>query len=95
MDSGNLGALIGGLAGVIGGLTGSYLCIRNARRPKERAFMVKAVALCWILVVSFVALEILLPGPYGGWLWAPYLIGLLLAVRHWSKRWKEIREEER
>ena len=94
MHPGIIGGIIGGIVGIIGGLIGSYFGIKNAKGPKERAFMTKAVIICWIAIIAFLALLFYLPKPFNYLLWIPYVIALPLAIRYWNKKQQGIRTEE-
>ncbi|MBL7198237.1 MAG: hypothetical protein ISS47_09075 [Candidatus Omnitrophica bacterium] len=94
MQLGTIGGIIGGIIGVIGGLIGSYFSIKNTKGPKEKAFMIKAVIVCWIAVTAFLALLHHLPEPFNFLLWVPYIIALCLVIRYGNKKQQQIRREE-
>ena len=48
----------GVVAGVMGGIVGTYFSIKNAKGPKERAFAIRAAALCWLGVSAFLGLPL-------------------------------------
>ena len=95
MDTGLIGAILGGALGVAGGVIGTYFSIKNTKGPMERAFMVKASVVTWAAVVVFVGLMFLLPSPYRYLLWIPYGILLPLGILKMNKRLAEIRNAER
>ena len=90
----HLGIAIGAAIGIAGGAIGTYFSIANTNGPRERAFMVRVSILTWIAVSLFLAAMMLLPRPYGLWLWIPYGIALPLAVRSTNRRQLRIRNEE-
>ena len=58
---GLVGGIAGGVVGVMGGIVGTYFSIKNTKGPKERAFAIRAAALCWLGVSAFLACLFLLP----------------------------------
>jgi uncharacterized membrane protein len=97
VDPGTIG-LIGGIGGsvlgVLGGAIGTYFSVKNTAGPRERAFMIRAAALCWVAVATFLAALWWTPLPYQLWLWALYGISLPLAIRAGNRRQEQIRREE-
>jgi hypothetical protein len=91
---GLLGGIVGSAIGVLGGAVGTYFSIRNTRGPRERAFVIKASVLCWVLVSAFVAALLLLPSPQRYFLWLPYGILLPVGIRAWNRIQSKIRKEE-
>jgi hypothetical protein len=49
------------VVGVLGGIVSTCLSIKNTYGPKERAFAIRFSALCWLLLLTFVACMCLLP----------------------------------
>lgn len=49
---------------LIGGGVATYANVRNARGPRERAFVWRVCVAGWSLIVSMLALMYLLPAPY-------------------------------
>lgn len=94
MSSGWVGGIAGGLLGLLGGIIGTYFSIRNTNGPRERAFMVKASAVCWCGIVLFLGLMFLLPNPYRQLLWIPYAILLPLGIVYGNRAEQRIRREE-
>ncbi len=94
MNAAWIGAIAGGTIGLLGGLFGSYCAIRNTNGPRERAFMVRACALCWVLLLLFGALLFTLPDPYRHMLWIPYAILLPLGIHYGNRTQQRIRAEE-
>ncbi len=97
MDPGTIG-LIGGIGGgaigVMGGVIGTYFSVKNTAGPRERAFVIRVSALCWVAMVAFVAVLWWTPFPYQALLWVLYGISLPLAIRAWNRRQEQIRYEE-
>ena len=94
MNAGWIGGIVGGVIGLIGGIIGTYFSIKNTNGPRERAFMVKAVIVCWIAIVLFLGLLFVLPTPYRYFVWIPYSILLPLGIRFGNRRQQQIRQEE-
>jgi hypothetical protein len=84
---GLVGGIAGGVLGVIGGIVGTYFSIKNTNGPRERAFVIRAAALCWLGGSVFLACLFLLP-LYGRLLlWVAYLPCLF-----WFGRWANQRQ---
>lgn len=94
MHPGTIGAIIGGLCGLAGGIIGTYFSIKNTNSPRERAFMIKASVIGWIAIFVFVGLMFALPNPYRYYLWIPYGILLPLAIVTGNREQQRIRQEE-
>ena len=92
--AGLLGAIIGSAIGVLGGIAGTYFSIKNTRGPRERAFVIKASILAWVLVAGLVGAMLILPGPLRYWVWLPYAVILLLGILAWNRKQAKIRQEE-
>lgn len=91
---GVLGGILGAAVGVPVRAIGTHLSIRNTRGPRERAFVIKASILCWVLVVTFVAAMFLLPSPQRYFLWLPYAVLLPWGIVTWNRKQARIRREE-
>lgn len=98
MDSGALagwiGGVAGGLIGLLGGVIGTWCSIIGTRGPRERAFMIKVSAACWILVGLFGAAFFLIPAPYRLLLVIPYVVVLMVGIRKSNQAQARIRQEE-
>ena len=94
MTSGMIGGLIGGIGGTIGGIIGTYCSIKNTNGPRERRFMIRASFVCWIGIIVFLLLLLLLPKPYNLIVWIPYGILLPLGIVKGNKVQTRIRQEE-
>jgi hypothetical protein len=92
MEPGMAGGLIGTAVGILGGVIGTYASIRNARGPRERAFVIRAAAVfCAFVTLFLLALgaPLFLRGSFpvglaALWmplLWAVYLPLLFLFIR--------------
>lgn len=79
---GLIGAIVGSIAGVAGGLVGTWMSIRNLPRGEQRSFMVRMAVGGWIGAVGFCAAVLLIPTPWNGFLWFVYVPGLYIFVRH-------------
>ena len=78
---GPVGGIAGGVVGVMGGIVGTYFSIKNTKGPKERAFAIRAAALCWLGVSAFLACLLLLPLYWRLLLWVVYLPSLFWFIR--------------
>ncbi len=98
MDWETLGGWIGGIAGgaigLAGGVIGTYFTVKNTKGPRERAFVVKASILCWVLVVLFIAGMWLIPLWYNYLLVLPYVVVLVFGIRKCNATQLRIRKEE-
>ena len=92
MDNGMVGlvgGIAGGVLGTMGGVIGTFFSIKNTNGPGERAFVIRAAALCWLGITAFLACLFLLPRPWGWLLWVVYLPALF-----WFIRWANRRQAE-
>ena len=80
--TGLLGATLGSVIGVAGGLLGTWMALRNVACTAQRIFLRKAAVLCWLGVLTFTATTLLIPAP-GKWLlWTAYGPLLLWFTRY-------------
>ena len=91
---GLVGGIAGGVIGLAGGVVGTYCSIKNTKGPRERSFMIKSAAVCWIAILIFLALLLALPNIYRWILWIPYSILLPLGIAYCNRRQREIRQQE-
>ncbi|HEU5117349.1 MAG TPA: hypothetical protein VFT74_11960 [Isosphaeraceae bacterium] len=89
-----IGGLGGAVIGVLGGVLGSIVVIRNASGPRERTFVIQASLVSWVAVSMFLLGLWLIPSPFRLLLWPPYLILLPLGIRYWNRRQAQIRHDE-
>ncbi len=94
MHPGTIGAIIGGLAGLAGGIIGTYFSITNTNGPQERSFMIKSAAAGWAAIAAFLVLLFALPNPYRWFVWIPYSILLPLGIIYGNKKQQAIRKHE-
>jgi Ca2+/Na+ antiporter len=94
MIGGIIGGLVGSIIGLAGGIIGTYFSIKNTNGPRERSFTIKASIVCWIAILLFLALFLILPNPYKWFMWIPYAILLPLGIMYWNKTQQRIRQEE-
>ena len=85
LDAGMLSAIIGSSVGLAGGAFGTWMSIRNTPPGLQRTLMVKASIVCWVFILSFVALVFLLPTPWKWWLWVLYGPALLFFIYYVNK----------
>ena len=93
MNIGIIGAMVGSIIGIAGGIVGTYFSIKNTSGPRERAFMVRAAIIAWLSLAILFAVMFLLPNSRP-WLWILYGLLLPLAIRYGNKRQAAIRREE-
>jgi hypothetical protein len=74
---------------------GTYFSIKNTAGSRERAFVLRAAAVSWALVIAFVVGRWLLPHPQRHRRWLPYAALRTLGVFAWNRRQLQIRREER
>ena len=86
--------IIGGIIGILGGILGTACAIVSTQGPKERAFVVKAAAIVWLVVSFYVGLLWITPYPYRWLLVGMYIVGMLIGVRKLRKKHTEIRRQE-
>ena len=89
-----MGGIAGGVLGLAGGIVGTYFSIRNTNGPRERSFMIKTAAVCWIGILIFLGLLLALPSSCRWFLWIPYSILLPLGILCGNWRQQAIRQEE-
>ena len=94
MNPGLIGGIAGCVIGCIGGIIGTAASIRNTSSKRERAFVVKASIIGWILGIGFLVLLFILPTPWRFTLWIPYSILLPLGIITWNRKQQRIRDEE-
>lgn len=94
MHPGYIGAIVGCILGLAGGIIGTYFSIKNTNGPKERSFMIKASAVVWIALGLLMVLLFLLPNPYRWLMWIPYAVLLPIGIIYGNKRQNQIRLDE-
>lgn len=101
MDAAQLGGLIGmvlgilgSLLGIAGGVAGCYIPYRLATTRWQKAFVLKASAFFWVLVLVFLAGIFLLPSPWKHFIWLPYIVILLLSINWINKRQQQMLADE-
>ena len=91
---GRIGAIVGGVIGVVGGLFGTYLFVKNTVSRRERAFAIKASVILWIVLIAFLAAMLLIPTWHKQLLWIPFAIFLAIWIPMVNKTQTRIRGEE-
>ena len=86
--------ILGALLGIAGGVLGCYVPYRLAKTPRQKAFVLKAAAFFWILVLVFALGVFLLPSPWNFLIWLPYLFVLVLSINWINKRQQRMLAEE-
>lgn len=89
-----IGGVGGSLLGILGGVIGTYASIKNTSSPRERAFIVRTAALCWLGVTAFLAALWFTPPDYRPLLWLFYALALPLSLRAMNRRHQQIRREQ-
>jgi hypothetical protein len=92
--AGLVGGIVGSVMGLMGGIAGTWASIANTNGPRERAFVIRASALCWLGITAFLAALFLVPSPWNLLLWIPYGPLLALFIRRWNREQVRIRAEE-
>lgn len=90
MDAGWIGAIVG----IAGGIFGTYCGIKNTNGPRERAFMIRASIVCWVYVLGYLFLLVVLPRPYGWFAAIPYVLFLCLGIVYTNRVQQKVRREE-
>lgn len=85
--------ITGAVLGLAGGLIGSYFSIKNTESPRERGFMIRAVAGFWLLLLAGLALAYCFP-PARPWIWVPITFAVLVGVPRLNRRQHQIRVKE-
>jgi peptidoglycan/LPS O-acetylase OafA/YrhL len=73
------------------GIIASVHNVRNARGPKERAFVLRACVVIWIVVLSMLACMYFLPSPYRYIALFVYLVISPILIYRWSTTHQLIR----
>src|SRR5215208_1286889 len=94
MNPGLVGGLVGAFMGLVGGALGTYVSIRNAAGPRERAFMIRVARVVWVGVTAFVVALVMVPFPYKWLLWLAYVPALVTGIVWGNRRQRQIRAEE-
>jgi len=93
MDVGLVGAKVGTVIGVAGGMIGNYAAVKNARGPRERRFMLQMGAVVWG-ILFLVALALIIVPPLRIWGWLPLTLLVLLGIPFVNRRQQCIRRNE-
>lgn len=91
---GIIGAVVGGLIGILGGAAGLWNGLRQARSDAERHYMLVWSAGCWIGIVVFLVVLVLLPHPYRWLAFIPYILALFWGIRKGNLDLSSIRAAE-
>lgn len=91
MHPGLIGGIIGGVLGIIGGIIGSWASIKNTQSQRERRFVVTAVIISWVVILTFLTLFFVLPMQYRFYLWIPYSVLLPLGIITWNRKQARLR----
>jgi len=78
--SGISGAVLGPIVGLLGGIFGTWMSIKNTSSARERRFMVKMSIACWIALVLLIAVPLVLAVAGIIPKWACWLFGALFFV---------------
>ncbi len=79
---GLIGAVVGSIVGVAGGLLGTWMSIRNLSRGEQMSFMARMAVVGWMGAVGFCVALLLIPTPWNVCLWLVYVPGLFIFIRH-------------
>ncbi len=80
--------------GILGGIVGTAVSIRQCKGPRERTYMTKVSLGFGLFVTLFLVAMFLTPYPYRAYLWGPYIFLLLSAIARCNKKQDKIRHEE-
>jgi hypothetical protein len=94
MIVGIIGGVVGSLIGIAGGLVGCYIPYRNAKTPREKAFVLRGALFFWVLVLFFLAGLWLLPAPWNWLIWIPYGVVLVGSILWFNQQQRKIIAEE-
>lgn len=89
-----IGAIMGGVVGVLGGATGVYFSIKNTNGPKEKSFIIKIAIISCLAIMLFLLFFFVIPFPYGFILFVPYGIVLPIGIIYLNRKQQEIRKSE-
>ena len=93
MENVNIGAILGPVIGVLGGLIGTYFSIKNTHGPRERRLMINAAIACWGLLAILAVAVMKWPAALR-WFFIPYLILLTVGIVFLNRKQQAIRCEE-
>jgi len=89
-----IGAAVGIVIGLSGGLVGTYCAIRNTNGPRERAYAIRSSVVCWAFISLFLVALFLLPPDFRVFVWIPYAILLALGIVNSNRTQQTIRQTE-
>jgi hypothetical protein len=92
---GGVSELLGtGLLGVMANVLVFRLAVKNAKGPREKAFVLRSLVLCGLVSIAFLSGVSLIPGWYKHLLWVPFMV-ISFFLNRWYKRVvSRIRREE-
>jgi hypothetical protein len=82
---GMAGGVAGAVIGLVGAVIGTYVSLKRAGGPRERAFVIRCAVACFLLIAAFLIGFSLTPHPYRHWVIIPYIM-LLGACISWANR---------
>jgi Ca2+/Na+ antiporter len=90
MNNAEVGALLGGLIGLIGGILGFYLSWRSAKTPSERNFMVVFAIILFVLIATVLAIQFTISDTdikIAAWVTYSLLliITMIFSIRHYKR----------
>ena len=91
---GLIGGIFGSVVGTLAGIIATYVIIKRAEGPLERAFMIRYCIVTWLTVLGFLFLLFTLPKPFNWVMWFPYLLWMLTARSIWRKKHTEVKRLE-
>jgi RNA polymerase sigma factor (sigma-70 family) len=98
--SGISGAVLGPIVGLLGGIFGTLMSIKNTSSARERRFVITMSVACWIVLVLLIALPLVLAlagviPKWGYWTFFALFFVLLVPSSIWSNaRQRQIQIEE-
>ena len=65
----------------MGGVFGTYMSIKSAKGPRERAYIIRASWICWTGITVFLLALFLIPRPWNFGMWLIYAPALVWFIR--------------
>jgi len=90
-----IGGIGGAVIGLAGGVIGTWLSLRAAAGPRERAHILKIVILLALVGILFAILMWEIPSPWNSLLWVAFGLFLPLVVTLGNREQERIRNEEK
>ena len=89
-----IGSIAGGVLGILGGVIGTYISIKNTRGPLERGVVIKFSVIVWIAISIFLGLIFLTPNSFRNFLWIAYVVLLPVGISLMNRELSNARKIE-